>query len=77
MSEARQTQAIFVLCTRNDGYEVDLDVGTVYAALRDEEAARSGRVRLVDESGEDYLYPSEYFTPVELSPFARKVLSAT
>ena len=77
MSEAKQIEPMFVLCIKNDGYQVDLDVGTVYPAVHDEQAARSGRLRVVDESGEDYLYPSDYFTPVALSSFTKKVLSLT
>ncbi|MGH7200237.1 MAG: hypothetical protein ACREJB_06505 [Planctomycetaceae bacterium] len=65
----------FALCVKNDGYEVDLDVGTVYLILPDEKAAKRGRIRVVDESGEDYLYPHDYFQPVQLSQFARKAVS--
>ncbi|MEX1096396.1 MAG: hypothetical protein WED34_10125 [Planctomycetales bacterium] len=69
------TDERFALCVRNAGYEADLDVGTIYVVLPDEEAATRGRIRIVDESGEDYLYPREYFTPVELSQPVRKSLS--
>lgn len=54
------------LCVRNQGYEVDLDVGTVYVVLADEKAAAFGRIRVIDESGEDYLYPQNYFTSLTL-----------
>ena len=66
----------FAVCVKNDGYEVDLDVGTVYVVLSDDEAAARGRIRVIDESGEDYLYPQGYFNLVELSQSARQALSA-
>jgi len=64
-----------VLCIKNDGYEADLDVGTVYLTIPDEVAFERGRIRVVDESEEDYLYPKEFFIPVELSKPAKDVLS--
>ena len=67
----------FVLCVKNAGYEADLDVGTIYVALPDDGAAAHGRIRVIDESGEDYLYPQDFFTPVELSQSAKEALSAT
>ena len=55
----------FVLCVRSDGAE-DLEVRKIYQVLPDQSAAREGYVRVVDESGEDYLYPAGYFVPVRL-----------
>jgi hypothetical protein len=60
---------------RNDGYEASLEIGKVYLTLPDPEAAKYGRIRVVDESEEDYLFPVEYFLPVELSEPARKASS--
>jgi hypothetical protein len=54
-----------LLCVRNDGSD-DLEPRKVYTVLPDLRAAKEGFVRVVDESGEDYLYPSEYFVPVRL-----------
>jgi hypothetical protein len=54
-----------VLCIRNDGAD-DLEPRKVYQALSDRSAAREGYARVIDESGEDYLYPAEYFVPVKL-----------
>jgi hypothetical protein len=56
----------FVLCVRNDQCE-DLEVRKVYQVLPDRKALQDGYVRIVDESGEDYLYPESYFVPVNLS----------
>ena len=56
MGEAR-----FVVCVRNEGYPAALELRKVYRALVDEQAAKRHQGRVVDESGEDYLYPREWF----------------
>lgn len=68
-----QTTTGFALCIRNDDCE-DLERRKVYRVLPDEDAAREGYVRVVDESGEDYLYPASYFVLVELPQEAREAL---
>jgi hypothetical protein len=55
----------FVLCVEDGGME-DLEVRKIYQVLPDREASREGYVRVVDESDEDYLYPSDLFVPVKL-----------
>lgn len=55
----------FVLCLRNEGCD-DLELRKVYQVLPDASAAEEGCVRLIDESGEDDLYPADYFQPVAL-----------
>ena len=55
----------FVLCIRNEG-EDDLEPRKVYQVLSDRSATREGLARVIDESGEDYLYPAKYFVPVRL-----------
>ena len=55
----------FVLCVRSNGSD-DLEPRKVYQAVPDRKAEREGYLRVIDESGEDYLYPSEYFVPVRL-----------
>jgi hypothetical protein len=57
--------ASFLLCVRNAGAE-DLELRKVYQVLPDPAATQEGQVRVIDESGEDYLYPAEYFVPVKL-----------
>ena len=64
----------FVICLRNDEC-IDLEVRKVYPVLPDAAAAKDGYLRVVDESGEDYLYPANYFVPVEVPLAARRVLS--
>jgi hypothetical protein len=57
----------FLLCVDNGGYEASLEVRKLYEKLPDKEAERHNQVRIIDESGEDYLYPSRFFAPVRLS----------
>ena len=63
-----------LLCLRNDGYEVDLQVGKIYLSLPDAEGEKDGFVRVIDDSGEDYLYPREAFQPVAISSTVKKAL---
>jgi hypothetical protein len=61
----------FVVCIRNEGYAVSLEKRKIYVALRDAAAEREGLLRVVDESGEDYLYPKAFFRTIAL-PVALK-----
>ena len=65
---------MFALCVRNDDCE-DLELRKVYRALPDKRAERDGYMRVVDESGEDYLYPESYFVIVRLPRKAQLALS--
>ena len=56
----------FVLCVKNDNYPVSLEVRKVYRAILDEAAAARHFVRVIDESGEDYLFPDSYFVAIDL-----------
>jgi hypothetical protein len=51
---------------RNKGYEVSLERNKIYALVPDAEAERDGDVRVVDESGEDYLYSADWFVPIRI-----------
>lgn len=67
----------FAVCLRNDGYEVSLERRKIYQVLPDPDAAKHRQVRVIDESGEDYLYPQNFFAPIELpQPIRRAVLAA-
>jgi hypothetical protein len=61
-----ETSRQFLLCVKNEAYPASLEVRKVYRALPDPVAAARGFVRVIDESGEDYLYPSDFFVAVEL-----------
>jgi len=74
---ARTQAKQFVVCIDNDGYAASLEKRKIYIALRDAAAEKHGLLRVVDESGEDYLYPKKSFRPINL-PLAvkRAVLAA-
>jgi hypothetical protein len=60
-----KTKKMFI-CVDNTGYEVSLERRKVYVALPDERAENAGQLRIIDESGEDYLYPAERFIIADL-----------
>jgi hypothetical protein len=68
-----RTVSSFAICIDDGGYPESLEVRKVYAVLGDEQAAANKFLRVIDETGEDYLYPAKYFVPVELPPEAAKV----
>jgi len=71
----QRSKSSFALCIRNAGSD-DLEQRKLYQILPDRVAAREGYVRVVDESGEDYLYPSELFVAVKLpAAIARRLVS--
>ncbi len=76
MKKTRSTKS-YVLCVRNDGYPASLLVRRLYERVADRTAAARGLVRVVDESGEDYLYPEKFFVPLALPrPVARAMRDA-
>jgi hypothetical protein len=76
MRKPRSTKS-YVLCVRNDGYPASLLVRRLYERVPDRSAAARGLVRVVDESGEDYLYPEKLFMPIALPrPVARAMRDA-
>lgn len=70
---ARASKSL-VICLENSGYEVSLERRKIYVALPDAAAARHRRIRVVDESGDDYLYPERRFKKAELPPAARRAV---
>ena len=66
----------YVLCIDNAGYPESLEVRKVYTVLPDERAEARQYLRVIDETGEDYLYPSKYFVPIQVPPEAEKILPA-
>ncbi|MFQ5757159.1 MAG: hypothetical protein ACE5H7_13865 [Acidiferrobacterales bacterium] len=57
---------ILAVCVRNDEYPASLELRKIYELLVDPDAERHGQVRVIDESGEDYLYPENYFVRLDL-----------
>jgi hypothetical protein len=64
----------FAVCMNNKDYPVALERHKVYRVLPDADAAQDGDLRIVDESGEDYLYPAENFLVIELPLRTERVL---
>ena len=56
----------YVVCVKNQDYPASLEVGKIYRTLPDD-AAKHSLIRVIDESGEDYLYPNAYFIPIQQS----------
>jgi hypothetical protein len=66
MKQHKNSAAMFAICMNNSEYPVSLEVHKIYRVLPDEDAALDGDLRVIDESGEDYLYPAEYFLVLDL-----------
>jgi len=67
----------YAICINDGGYVDDLKVRTVYRVLPDASAARSRYVRIVDETGEDYLYPAAYFVLIDVPRQAKQAFALT
>jgi hypothetical protein len=65
-----------VVCVDNDGYPASLEKRKIYVVLRDAAADKHGMLRVVDESGEDYLYPKALFRPIALPQAVKKAVLA-
>jgi hypothetical protein len=67
MREVPTVDARFVVCVRNEEYPASLEMRKIYQELYDPDAAKEGLIRVIDESGEDYLFPRDLFIPIDLS----------
>jgi hypothetical protein len=65
----------YLLCIHNQDYKASLDLFKVYRSIPDPEAEENGFVRIIDNSGEDYLFPMKYFAHVELSAEAERAFA--
>lgn len=72
--KSKLASARLLVCVKNTGYGVSLEKRKLYVSLPDSVAARYGQVRVIDESGEDYLYPRSFFLPVTLPHSVRKAV---
>jgi hypothetical protein len=70
---AKAAKRLFI-CLDNAGYEVSLERRKIYVALPDTKAARSGYLRIIDESGQDYLYTAHRFVAAELPVSTRRAV---
>ncbi|MFQ5913342.1 MAG: hypothetical protein ACE5JS_09175 [Nitrospinota bacterium] len=71
----RSQETPYVVCVKNAGYKASLVVRRIYRMIPDAEARKRGLLRVVDESGEDYLFPEELFVAVELPKEVDKMFS--
>jgi hypothetical protein len=73
---ARPQTKQFVVCVSNEGHTVSLEKRKIYVALRDAAAEKLGLVRIVDESGADYLYPKAFFRTIALPQAVKRAVLA-
>ena len=73
---AMQGSKKFVICINNCKCPASLEVRKIYLVLEDPKAEQHGQIRVIDESGEDYLYPGNCFLPIELPKSVREALFA-
>ncbi|MBA3767557.1 MAG: hypothetical protein H0W99_11330 [Acidobacteria bacterium] len=74
MKQQKKSAHKFAVCINNADYPASLELHKIYRVLPDEDAAMDGDIRVIDESGQDYLYPAEYFVLVELPQEVEKSL---
>jgi hypothetical protein len=70
------TELRFAICVENEGYEASLEVRKVYELLEDVKGESHGMLRVVDESGDDYLFPEHFFVPIDLPTPIRERLTS-
>jgi hypothetical protein len=66
MQESKQNLTEFVVCINNSDHPASLELHKIYRVIADKEAEDDGDIRIIDESGEDYIYPSSYFVPIQV-----------
>jgi len=74
MQKSKRAASRFVICVENKGYKASLEKRKVYVALSDAIALKHGQVRVIDESGEDYLFPKSLFLPITVPVSLRKAI---
>jgi len=65
-----------VVCIRNKGYPTSLETRKIYVSVRDSSAEEHGLIRIIDESGDDYLYPAGFFRPIALPQSVKRAVLA-
>src|SRR5438034_635023 len=64
----------WVVCVANPGYAASLERRKLYRSLMDQRASWGGLIRVIDESGESYFYPSEFFRPIRVTAILEEAL---
>jgi len=65
----------YVLCVNNEKYQASLEARKIYQCVPDPQAESHGQIRVIDESGEDYLYPIDLFLPIEIPKEATRAFA--
>jgi len=65
----------YVICSNNEGHPASLEKRKIYGVLSDPQASAHKLMQVIDESGEDYLYPADWFVPITLSRTVAKALA--
>ena len=74
MPKPKLVASRLVICVDNKGYKVSLERRKIYIALSDAMALKHGQIRVIDESGEDYLFPKSLFLPITVPATLRKAI---
>ncbi len=74
MKSRKSAAPQFAVCIKNTGYPASLELHKIYRIILDVDAAADEDIRVVDESGEDYLYPAEWFAEIEIPKVVQKSL---
>jgi len=64
----------YAVCIKNEGYPASLELRKIYQVVPDKKSAMLGLIRIVDDSGEDYLYPANHFVPIKLPRAVEKAV---
>ena len=74
MKKSTELLGEFAVCINNADYPASLELHKIYREIPDENVATEGDIRVVDESGEDYIYPSSYFVPIQVPQIVEESL---
>ena len=74
MKKSTELLGEFAVCINNADYPASLELHKIYRVIPDENVATEGDIRVVDESGEDYIYPSSYFVPIQVPQIVEESL---
>jgi len=74
MQESKHNSSEFVVCINNSDYPASLELHKIYRVIADKDVEDEGDIRIIDESGEDYIYPSSYFVPIQVPQTVEKSL---
>ena len=74
MKKAKEYTPKFVVCINNDNYPASLELYKIYRVIPDEDGGADGDMRIIDESGADYLYPASYFAPINVPQVVEELL---